>query len=546
MFNSLASAGKNAIAHAGTTAADAGSTLLQSMSNGKRGKACSFNSVAEMAGFIQKEGIELLDACFVDPIGIWHHCTMAASQCEEADLMRGFAFDGSSIRLFCTINNSDMVMMPDYKTCWVDPFYDHKVMHVTCSVEDSFGNKFTRCPRNTAERAVQHMCAAGVADTCLIGPEAEFFVFDDVRYACTANSVSFSVNATEGYWNTNTDTSSNRGNSRSNGTITAGTASTGGGDTAAAAAAACGNLAHRCGPKGFYFPVPPIDTMCSIRNDMLLLLGDLGLPIEKHHHEVAACQHELGFTCRPLVECADALMVYKYAIKNVARRHNKCATFMPKPLHADNGTGMHCHQSLWKDGVNLFWDSHGKYQKLSTMAMHYIGGLLKHAPAVLAFSNPTVNSYKRLVPGYEAPVNLAYSKGNRSAAIRIPLFDSDNPKAKRFEFRCPDASGCPYLCFAAMLMAGLDGIRNKTDPGQPMDVDIYELKGAEAEQLNVPSTPARLEEVLDALENDHEFLTAGDVFSEDFIKAYIAFKRDEAKQCSIIPHPKEYELYFQC
>eukprot|EP00922_Rhytidocystis_sp_ex-Travisia-forbesii_P055081 GHVS01081581.1.p1 GENE.GHVS01081581.1~~GHVS01081581.1.p1 ORF type:complete len:511 (+),score=53.59 GHVS01081581.1:359-1891(+) len=481
-------------------------------------KQCEFSSAGEMASFIEKEGVDLIDACFVDPLGMWHHCTFAPSQVEESDINKGFAFDGSSIRLFCTVDQSDMVMKPDPRSCWLDPFQgDHKVLHVTCSVEDPQGNKFKRCPRNTAERAVEFMKNSGIADTAFFGPEAEFFVFDDVRYSCSTNNVSFSVDHTEGYWNVDKRTTDGSG---------------------------CGNLAHRQGPKRYYFPVPPIDSTMSLRNEMLLTMGAVGLPIEKHHHEVACAQHELGYSCRPLVECADMLMTYKYVIKNVAKKYNKTATFMPKPLHGDNGTGMHCHQSLWKDGVNLFWDANGKYQKLSEMAIWYIGGLLKHAPAVLAFTNSTVNSYKRLVPGYEAPVNLAYSKGNRSAAIRIPLADADNPKAKRLEFRCPDAAGNPYICFAVMLMAGIDGIRNKIQPPPPMDCDIYEL--AASQRKSIASTPGSLGEVLDALEKDQQFLVQGGVFTEDFIKAYIDLKREEVCAVSLVPHPKEYELYFNC
>eukprot|EP00922_Rhytidocystis_sp_ex-Travisia-forbesii_P020508 GHVS01030156.1.p1 GENE.GHVS01030156.1~~GHVS01030156.1.p1 ORF type:complete len:511 (+),score=88.69 GHVS01030156.1:151-1683(+) len=506
-----------------TTSPASSSSSSSSIMGKAKNSGCIFTSAAEMASYIEKEAVDLIDACFVDPLGMWHHCTFAPSQVEESDINKGFAFDGSSIRLFSTVDQSDMLMKPDPRTCWLDPFQcSHKVLHVTCSIEDPYGNKFKRCPRNTAERSVEFMKQTGIADTVFVGPEAEFFVFDDVRYSCSTNSVSFSVDHTEGYWNVDKE------QKRPDMPVTVGG----------------GNLAHRQGPKRYYFPVAPIDTMTTIRNDMLLTMGDIGIPIEKHHHEVACCQHELGYSCRPLVECADMLMSYKYIIKNVAKKYNKTATFMPKPLHGDNGTGMHCHQSLWKDGVNLFWDANGKYQKLSQMAIWYIGGILKHAPAVLAITNSTVNSYKRLVPGYEAPVNLAYSKGNRSAAIRIPLADSDNPKAKRMEFRCPDAAGNPYLGFAAMLMAGLDGVRNKIEPPPPMDCDIYEL--TPQQRGSIPSTPASLSEALDALEHDKPFLLEGGVFTEDFIGAYIALKREEVLAVSLVPHPKEYEMYFNC
>ncbi|CEM29696.1 unnamed protein product [Vitrella brassicaformis CCMP3155] len=477
---------------------------------------CSFKSAKDMAQYIKAEGIELIDAVFCDPLGLWHHCTFCPNQVEEDDIKDGLPFDGSSIRLFCSIENSDMAMVPDPSSCWIDPFCDRKTLHVTCSIKNPQTNQgFARDPRSVAARCLEFVKKEGIADTIIIGPEAEFFIFDDVKYGVSNNEMFFKVDGVEGYWNTGSEQGG-------------------------------ANLAHRVPPKNWYFPVPPIDTTMNLRGEMLLTMGDMGVPIEKHHHEVATCQSELGFTCRPMIECADMLMTYKYVIKNVARKYGKTATFMPKPIFGDNGTGMHVHQSLWKDGKPLFFDENGKYVKLSQMCTHYIGGLLKHAPAVLAFTNPAVNSYKRLVPGFEAPVNLCMSKGNRSAAVRIPMYKPDNPKQKRLEFRCPDPSCCPYLAFAAMVMAGIDGIKNKIEPPPPCDFDIYELSEEEKAKMGLKSTPGSLAEALDALEADHSFLTAGGVFTEDFIQAYIEWKRNEYLMVATLPHPKEYELYFQC
>ncbi|CEM01894.1 unnamed protein product [Vitrella brassicaformis CCMP3155] len=483
-------------------------------------KLCKFKSAKDMAQYIEKEKVELIDCCFVDPLGLWHHCTFAPSQCEEDDLAQGLPFDGSSIRLFRSIMESDMLMVPDPATCWIDPFAEKKTLHVTCSIYDPSPRKpFARDPRSMAVKAVEYLKQTGIADTMMVGPEAEFFLFDHVKYGVSPNKMFFEVDGVEGTWNTGKPSSEKQGG---------------------------GNLAHRVPPKNWYFPVPPIDTGMDVRGEMLLTMGELGVPIEKHHHEVATCQGELGFTCRPMLECADMMMIYKYVIKNVARKHGQTATFMPKPIFGDNGTGMHVHQSLWKDGKPLFFDENGKYVKLSQTCLHYIGGLLKHAPAVLAFTNPSVNSYKRLVPGFEAPVNLAMSKGNRSAAVRIPMYKPDNPKQKRLEFRCPDPSCCPYLAFAAMLLAGIDGIKNKIEPPPPCDFDIYELSEEEKAKMGLKSTPGSLTETLDALEADHQFLTAGGVFPEDFIQAYIEWKRNEYLSVATLPHPKEYELYFQC
>eukprot|EP00920_Eleutheroschizon_duboscqi_P039364 GHVT01094746.1.p1 GENE.GHVT01094746.1~~GHVT01094746.1.p1 ORF type:complete len:412 (-),score=43.35 GHVT01094746.1:715-1872(-) len=379
-----------------------------------------------------------------------------------------------------------MVMVPDPTTCWIDPFQDAVVLHATCTVRDPDGNVYAHCPRSICQKASKYATETGVADHIFFGPEAEFFVFDDVKFAVKPNKVSFEINGNEAHWNND--------------------------ETPVVSGRPSHNLAHRVSTNSSYFPVAPLDQGTNLRNDMLLTMADIGIPIEKHHHEVATCQHELGFQFRDMLQSADIMMSYKYVVKNVARKHGKTATFMPKPISGANGSGMHCHMSLWKEGKNLFFDKNGDYAKLSKTALYYIGGLIRHAPAVLAFSNSTVNSYKRLVPGFEAPVNLAFSTGNRSAAIRIPACDMDVPKAKRLEFRCSDAAGSPYLTYSALLMAGLDGIRNKIEPGPPLDCDLYKLsaekKGA------IASTPASLADALCALEKDHDFLTAGGVFTQ--------------------------------
>jgi len=464
---------------------------------------------------IKKEGVELVDACFTDPFGLWHHCTFHVSQLDDDAWNEGFPFDGSSIKLFKVINESDMLMRPDPRTAFIDPFFATKTLHLTCSIrEPDAPEGYARDPRSIAERALRYLQSTGIADQAYFGPEPEFFIFDSVTFINKPHHSSFQVDASEGWWSTD---------------------------------AGCPNkpnLGHRVAPKGWYFPTGPIDTEYNLRSEMLLTMGRCGVPIEKHHHEVAQAQGELGFRALSLVECADALMTYKYTIKNVAKRHGKTVTFMPKPLVGDNGSGMHVHQSLWKNGQPLFYDENGAYVKMSQMCMHYIGGILKHAPALLAIASPTTNSYKRLVPGYEAPVNLAYSQGNRSASIRIPMYQPNKPKAKRLEFRCPDPACNPYLCFAALLLAGIDGIQNKIDPGKPLDCDIYELSPEEA--AHIPKTPGSLTEALNALEADHAFLTRGGVFTEDFIRAYIAARRAEIKRMEVTPSALEYEMYFHC
>jgi glutamine synthetase len=391
-------------------------------------------------------------------------------------------------------------------------------LSIICSIkEPRTGEWYNRCPRVIAQKAVDYLASTGLGDTAFFGPEAEFFIFDDVRYDQTANEGYYHVDSVEGRWNT--------GRKGKNGEVDG------------------PNLGYKTRFKEGYFPVPPTDTFQDIRTEMLLTMAKCGVPIEKQHHEVATGgQCELGFRFGKLIEAADWLMTYKYVIKNVARKYGKTVTFMPKPIFGDNGSGMHCHQSIWNNGKPLF--AGDKYAGMSEMGLYYIGGILKHAPALLAITNPTTNSYKRLVPGYEAPVNLAYSQGNRSASVRIPL-TGDNPKAKRLEFRCPDATSNPYLAFAAMLCAGIDGIKNKIHPGEPLDRNIYELSPEEL--AKIPSTPGSLELALEALENDHAFLTETGVFSEDFIQNWIDYKlANEVKQMQLRPHPYEFFLYYDC
>ena len=465
----------------------------------------------EVLKMIQDEDIKIIDLKFIDMPGIWQHCSFYYDQIEEESFVDGVPFDGSSIRGWKAINESDMAMVPDPKTAWIDPFYKEKTLSMICSIkEPRTGEFYDRDPRTIAAKARDFMANAGIGDTAFFGPEAEFFIFDDVRFDQTESQGYYYLDSVEGRWNTGRNEEG-------------------------------GNLGYKPAYKGGYFPVAPTDTVQDIRTEMLLTMAQCGVPIEKHHHEVATGgQNELGIRFAPIIEAADYLMTYKYVIKNVARKHGKTVTFMPKPLFNDNGSGMHTHQSIWKDGEPAFWGD--GYANLSKMALHYIGGILRHAPALLAFTNPTTNSYKRLVPGFEAPVNLAYSQGNRSASVRIPL-SGQNPKAKRLEFRCPDATCNPYLAFAAMLCAGLDGIKNEIDPGEPLDVDIYDLSPEELSKI--PSTPASLEAALENLEKDHAFLTNTGVFTEDFIENWIEFKLDnEVNPLRLRPHPYEFALYY--
>jgi len=470
-------------------------------------------TAADVLSWIERDNIELIDLKFIDMPGIWQHLTLHRSQIDESSFTDGVAFDGSSIRGWKSINESDMTMVLDPTTAWIDPFMEIPTLSVICSIkEPRTGQPYDRCPRVIAQKAVDYLKSTGLGDTAFFGPEAEFFIFEDVRFEQAENRGYYYLDSIEGRWNSGKEEPG-------------------------------GNKAYKPGYKQGYFPVAPTDTSQDLRSEMLLVMAKCGVPIEKHHHEVATGgQCELGFQFGTLVEAADNLMIYKYVIKNVGSKHGKTITFMPKPLFNDNGSGMHTHQSIWKDGQPLFWGD--GYANLSKMALHYIGGLLKHAPALLAFTNPSTNSYKRLVPGFEAPVNLAYSQGNRSASIRIPL-SGPNPKAKRLEFRCPDATCNPYLAFAAMLCAGIDGIKNEIDPGESLDVDIYDLSPEELSKI--PSTPGSLEGALEALEKDHEFLTTGGVFTDDLIQTWIEYKLDnEVNPMRLRPHPYEFALYYDC
>ena len=465
----------------------------------------------EVLKMIQDQNIELIDLKFIDMLGTWQHCTFHRSLIDEDSFTEGVAFDGSSIRGWKAINASDMAMVPDPTTAWMDPFMEVPTLSMICTIiEPRTGELYDRDPRSIAQKAIDYLLASGIGDTVFCGPEPEFFIFDNARFDQTGHEGYYFIDSAEGGWNSGRDEPG-------------------------------GNLGYKIRNKQGYFPVAPTDIFQDIRSEMLLTMGKCGVPIEKHHHEVASGgQCELGIRFAPLVHAADYVMTYKYVVKNVAKKYGKTATFMPKPLFGDNGTGMHSHMSIWKDGQPLF--AGDKYAGLSEMALYFIGGLIKHAPSILAFSNPTINSYKRLVPGYEAPVNLAYSAGNRSASIRIPLSGS-NPKAKRLEFRCPDPSCNPYLAFSAMLCAGLNGIKNQIDPGEPLDVDIYELSPEELSKI--PSTPGSLEGALESLENDHSFLTENGVFTEDFIQNWISYKLDkEINPMRLRPHPYEFALYY--
>ncbi|CAD5982662.1 type I glutamate--ammonia ligase [Planktothrix agardhii] len=467
----------------------------------------------EVLSLIEDQKIQMIDLKFVDMLGTWQHLTVHNSQIDESSFTDGVPFDGSSIRGWKAINESDMSMVLDPKTAWIDPFMAEPTLSIICSIQEPrTGEPYSRCPRVIAQKAIDYLVSTGMGDTAFFGPEAEFFIFDDVRFDQTQHCGYYYVDSVEGRWNSGREEPG-------------------------------GNLGYKPGYKEGYFPVAPTDTFQDIRTEMLLTMAKCGVPIEKHHHEVATGgQCELGLKFGTLVESADNLMIYKYVIKNVAKKYGRTVTFMPKPVFADNGSGMHVHQSIWKDGIPMF--AGDKYAGFSDMGLWYIGGILKHAPALLALTNPSTNSYKRLVPGYEAPVNLAYSQGNRSASVRIPL-SGNNPKAKRLEFRCPDATANPYMAFAAMLCAGIDGIKNQIDPGEPLDVDIYDLSPEELRKI--PSTPGSLELALEALEQDHAFLTEPGVFTEDFIANWISYKLDnEVNPTRLRPTPYEFALYYDC
>jgi len=464
----------------------------------------------EVLEFAKKNKTVMVDLRFMDFPGLWQHFSIPITALEASSFEDGLGFDGSSIRGWQAIHNSDMLVIPDPSTAIMDPFTQHPTLSLICNVIDPITREhYSRDPRFIAQKAEQYLKSTKIADTVYFGPEAEFFVFDDIRYAQNEHCGFYYIDSIEGQWNTGREEKP--------------------------------NLGYKPRYKEGYFPVPPMDTMQDLRTEMVLEMQKCGIEIEAQHHEVAtAGQNEIDMRFDTLTRVADKLLQYKYVVKMVARRHNKTATFMPKPVFGDNGSGMHCHQSLWKGSKPLF--AGPEYAGLSQMALYYIGGILKHAPALAALTSPTTNSYRRLVPGFEAPVNLAYSSRNRSASIRIPMY-SASPKAKRVEVRFPDASCNPYLAFSAMLMAGLDGIENKIEPGAPLDKDIYDMKPEELS--DIPSLPGSLDEALEHLENDKEFLLKGGVFTEDVIDTWITYKRTrEIDAIRLRPHPYEFNLYF--
>jgi glutamine synthetase len=466
---------------------------------------------ADVVKLASDHGVQMVDLRFIDLPGIWQHFTIPVEDLDDDLFTEGIGFDGSSIRGYQQIQESDMLLIADPETAVVDPTLQIKTLSLICNVVDPITRqRYTRDPRYIAQKAEAYLKSSGVADVSYWGPELEFYVFDDVRFDQNAHCGYYYIDSKEGVWNTGRQEHP--------------------------------NLGYKLRHKEGYFPVPPADQLQDIRSEIVLTMKEVGIKAEVHHHEVGtAGQGEIDMRFTTLTRMADQVMYYKYIIRNICRKHGKTATFMPKPIFGDNGSGMHVHQSLWKGETNLFWDENG-YAQISQTAKYYIGGLLKHAPALLAIAAPTTNSYRRLVPGYEAPVNLCYSQRNRSAACRIPMY-SKSPKAKRIEFRCPDPSTNPYLCFAALLMAGLDGIQNKIDPGDPIDKDLYDLEPEEAEK--VKSTPGSLGEVLDALEEDHAWLLKGDVFTQDVIQTWISYKREkELAQINLRPVPYEFFLYF--
>ena len=467
-------------------------------------------STQDVLKSIADEDVEYVDIRFTDPRGKLQHVTVMADQVDTDFIEEGFMFDGSSIAGWKSIEASDMKLMMDTESSYLDPFYAEKTLCVHCSVvEPDTGEAYERDPRGTAEKAEAYLVSSGIGDKAFFGPEAEFFLFDDVKYSNSINKVSYEVDALDASWNTDSDYE-------------------------------VGNTGHRPGVKGGYFPVNPIDDGQDIRSEMLSTMKRLGMKVDKHHHEVASCQHELGLVFDSLTKQGDELQKYKYVIHNVAQAYGKSATFMPKPIAGDNGTGMHCNMSIWKGGKPLF--AGDKYADLSNEALWYIGGILKHSKSLNAFTNPSTNSYKRLIPGFEAPVLRAYSARNRSGCVRIPW--TENPKAKRVEARFPDPSANPYLCFAALLMAGLDGIKNKIDPGEAMDKNLYDLP---AEELaNIPTVCGSLREAIEELQADHDYLLAGDVFTADQINGYIELKIEELENYEHTPHPVEFAMYYSC
>jgi glutamine synthetase len=465
-------------------------------------------SVGDVLKLIKDKDVKFVDYRFTDTKGKMQHVTADVTTVDADVFSDGYAFDGSSIAGWKSIEASDMLLMPDPASAHIDPFFAQTTLAIFCDVlEPSTGQLYERDPRGIAKKAEAYMMSLGIGDSVVFGPEAEFFIFDDVKFSADMYNVGFKVDSTELPTNSSTDYE-------------------------------MGNLAHRPRVKGGYFPVPPIDSCQDIRSEMLSVLTEMGVVVEKHHHEVAAAQHELGVKFGPMIRMADHMQVYKYVVHSVCQAYGKTATFMPKPIFGDNGSGMHVHQSIWKDGQPMF--AGNKYADLSDMCLFYIGGILKHAKAINAFTNPLTNSYKRLVPGYEAPVLLAYSARNRSASCRIPHVTS--PKAKRIEIRFPDPGANPYLAFTAMLMAGLDGINNKIHPGDPMDKNLYDLPPAEL--AKIPTVAGSLREALDSLDKDREFLKAGGVMTDDMIDAYIELRMSENMRYEMTPHPVEYDMYY--
>lgn len=468
-------------------------------------------NLKELIKYSKDKHLEFIDLKFTDIPGLWQHITIPIQQLDEDLVIHGIGFDGSSIRGFQPINESDMLIKPDPETAFIDPFAADPTLSMICNVKDPLTQiPYSRDPRNVGQKAERYLSVCGIADQVFFGPEPEFYIFDDVRFEQTYNTGFYRVDSTEGFWNTARDEGP--------------------------------NLGYKPRYKEGYFPVPPTDSLQNLRAKMCKVMTEVGIPVILHHHEVAtAGQCEIGVKINTLVDTGDMLMKYKYVVKNVALAHGKTVTFMPKPLFMDNGSGMHVHQSLWKSGRNLFYEP-GGYGGISKLCRHYIGGLLHHAPSLLAFTSPTTNSYRRLVPGYEAPINLVYSQRNRSACVRIPMY-SPTEKAKRIEFRCPDCSCNPYLALSAMLMAGLDGIENEIEPPPPIDEDIYEL--SHEEKSHIKATPGSLSEVLDALEREHKYLLKGDVFTEDLIRMWIEYKRKrEDDMIRLRPHPYEFALYY--
>ena len=474
-------------------------------------------TVNDVMQLIKDKGIQAVDLRFIDLPGLWQHFTVSAKEFEADVFEEGIGFDGSSIRGFQAIQESDMLLFPDASTAFVDPFFERPTLNIICNIKDPItGESYSRDPRYVAQKANAYLKSTGIADTAYFGPEPEFFIFDDIRFGQSYQHGFYHIDAAEGFWNAGrTEDPDAAGNSR--------------------------NLGYKPRYKEGYFPVPPMDSHQDLRTEMMLELEKVGVQIEVHHHEVGtAGQAEIDMRFDSLVNMGDKLMKYKYVVKNVGRRHGKTVTLMPKPIFMDNGSGMHVHQSLWLNGKNVFFEADA-YAGLSRTALHYIGGILKHAGALLAFCNPTTNSYRRLVPGYEAPINLIYSMRNRSAAVRIPVY-SGSEKAKRIETRFPDPTCNGYLAFSALLMAGLDGIQNAITPMGPLDKDLYDLPPEE--HAKIPSTPGSLEEALAALEADHEFLLKGDVFTQDLIDTWLDYKRGEVDAIRLRPHPWEFAMYF--